>query len=303
MSKHPDYVEYAFNTLRVINTEEWLQEDIEAFTQRWGGVDLATFVRVLHQAQGEDQMVATFAIGHTRSGWARDLLIPFLQSDDPGVRWAAALSLGEMKDERAWPVLVQMLQEFLPPPYTALGEVGPDWFEVGHLRVAHLLGRWGNPALIPILRETLAQVWRVERDAPKNINQAGTQLRWHYQDQLAYALGQLGAFDALTGLEVPAPRIRVWTVNLAMGYLNAQDRYRSNCIGIIGDPVHAGAYQELHPLLLQVLQERVGLTFQEASSYLQGYGGDYFSRWNEPRDIQQHIAESANQNHDTHLSD
>ena len=69
MSQHPDYVEYAFNVIRVINTEEWLQEDIEAFTQRWGGVDLATF-----------------AIGHTRSRWARDLLIPFLQSDDPGVR-------------------------------------------------------------------------------------------------------------------------------------------------------------------------------------------------------------------------
>ena len=97
--------------------------------------------------------------------------------------------------------------------------------------------------------------------------------------------------------------MRVWTVNLAMGYLNAQDRYRSNCIGLIGDSIHAGAYQELHPLLLQVLQQRVGLTFQEATSYLQGYSGDYFSRWNEPRDIQQHIAEAANQNHDTHLSE
>jgi hypothetical protein len=49
-----DYVEYAFHTIRVINTEQWRQEGIEAFTQRWGGVDLSTFVRVLHQTEGED---------------------------------------------------------------------------------------------------------------------------------------------------------------------------------------------------------------------------------------------------------
>src|SRR6266852_2064405 len=96
----PDSVEHAFNAIRVINTEEWLQENIEAFQERWGGVDLLTFARVLQQAQGDDQMVAAFAIGHTRSAWARGLLLPFLQSDDPGVRWAAALSLGEMKKPR-----------------------------------------------------------------------------------------------------------------------------------------------------------------------------------------------------------
>ncbi len=123
----PDSVEHAFNAIRVINTEEWLQEDIEAFQERWGGVDL----------------------------------LPFLQSNDPGVRWAAALSLGEMKDERARPVLIRMLGEFLPPPFTPLGEVGPDWFEVRHMHVAHLLGRWGAPALISVLRETLVRVWQV----------------------------------------------------------------------------------------------------------------------------------------------
>ncbi len=281
MPTFPDSVEHAFNAIRVINTEEWLQEDIEAFQERWGGVDLLTFARVLQQAQGDDQMVAAFAIGHTRSAWARGLLLPFLQSDDPGVRWAAALSLGEMKDERARPVLVRMLGEFLPPPYTPLGEVGPDWFEVRHMHVAHLLGRWGDPALIPALRETLVRVWQVERDAPEHMNQAGTQLRWDYQDELAYALGQLGAFDALAGLEVPAHRSRVWTVNLAMGYLNVQDRYRTTCLGFIGDPMHVQAYQGLLPLLLQVLQQQVGLSRQEATTYLQGYGHDYFRRFDD----------------------
>jgi hypothetical protein len=50
MSQHPEYVTHAFNAIRVISTEEWLREDMEAFTQRWGGVDLTTFERVLHQA-------------------------------------------------------------------------------------------------------------------------------------------------------------------------------------------------------------------------------------------------------------
>src|SRR5260370_28945868 len=151
MSTLPDYVASAFRAIRVISTEEWLQEDIAAFQERWGAVDLLTFARVLQQAQGDDQMVAAFAIGHTRSAWARDLLLPFLRSDDPGVRWAAALSLGEMKYERARPVLARMLGEFLPPPYTPLGEAGPDWFEARHMPVAHLLGRSGDPALSPAL--------------------------------------------------------------------------------------------------------------------------------------------------------
>src|SRR5258708_28980426 len=119
-----DSVEHAFNAIRVINTEEWLQEDIEAFQERWGGVDLVTFARVLQQAQGDDQMVTAFAIGHPRWAWARDLLLPFLRSDDPGVRGAAALSLGDMKDERALPVLARMLGGFLPPPNRPPGQPG-----------------------------------------------------------------------------------------------------------------------------------------------------------------------------------
>ncbi len=112
-----------------------------------------------NSAYGDDQIVATFAIGHTRSAWGRDLLRPFLQSDGPRVRWAAALSLGEIKDERARPVLVQTLQEFLPPPYTPRGAMGHDWFEMEQLQVADLPGHWGDPVLVPALHETLERVW------------------------------------------------------------------------------------------------------------------------------------------------
>lgn len=77
---------------------------------------------------------------------------------------------------------------------------------------------------------------RVEQYAPHDVNHAG---RYHlrlYQDELAYALGQIGAFDALVSLNVPADRKRVWTVNPAMGYLNVQERYCTTCLGFISDP-------------------------------------------------------------------
>ena len=71
-------------------------------------------------------------------------------------------------------------------------------------------------------------------------------------------------------------------VNLALGYLNAKVHCRNNCIGLIGDPVSAGTYQELYPLLIQVLQQHIGLSREEATAYVQGYGSDYFSRWGSP---------------------
>ncbi len=203
-------------------------------------------------------------------------LAPFLHSDDPGVKWAAVLSLGEMRDERARPVLVEMLQAFLPPPYTPPGEVGPDWFEMKQKQVARLLGRWGDPLLIPVLRETLTRVWQIEQNAPDHQG-LRTQVWAQYRDELAYALGQLDAFDALADLHVPAPRRRVWTVNMAFGYLHAQACYKSSCLGIVTD-MSSGKHQDLRPILLQVLQQKSGLSSQEAAVHLQEYGRNYFTR-------------------------
>jgi len=81
------------------------------------------------------------------------------------------------------------------------------------MHIADLRGPWKDPVLAPVLWEKLARVWQVERDAPA---QEDPPKWWHYQDELAYALGQLGAFDVPTFLEVPAPSQRVWTVNMAL---------------------------------------------------------------------------------------
>ena len=54
--------------------------------------------------------IALFALGY--SGQEREQLLSSLQSAEPMERWASALVLGEIKEERALPVLVRYLTSF-----------------------------------------------------------------------------------------------------------------------------------------------------------------------------------------------
>lgn len=272
MATWPTYVEYAFGAVQIIELDE---EDIKAFAARWGGLELTAFARALDKGQYKDQQVAAFAIGYSDSKWARDLLLPFLHDEHPEVRWAAALALGETREEAAFPVLMQMLQEFLPPH----PPVEFNWYDVQHMHVARILGSWGRPAAIPALRETLARIWQVEQ---QRSGDEDAEMRWHYQDALTYALGQLGAFDALIDLPLPQALKRLWTVNIVMGYFNAEKVYNKRVLGII---LNADLDEELAAflgLLSTLLQEKMGLSPQEAAFCIDNYGQDYFDRWGPP---------------------
>lgn len=117
---------------------------------------MLTCVHVLHHGQGKDQRVAAFAIGNTGSTWAKDTLLPFLHQEDAGVRWAVALSLGEMREPSALTVLMEMLQEFLP--HSKSYDFMYDWFDINHISVAHILGQWGDTSVIPALRSVLESI-------------------------------------------------------------------------------------------------------------------------------------------------
>jgi hypothetical protein len=134
-------------------------------------------------------------------------------------------------------------------------------------------------AFISALQETLARVWQIERDMPEQVNCAGLELRWHYQDALAYALGQLSAFDTLADKDIPSPQRRLWSVSTALGFLNAHEYCKQTTSAIIQDMVFSHHHQDLYSLLLYVLQQKGGLTIQEATEYVQRYSGDYFHRW------------------------
>ena len=224
MPQYPAYAEYAFTAIEVIGIDE---EYTSVFAKHWGGLGLDVFVRALREGSFRDQQVAAFALGWTRSRWTRDLLLPFISNEAPEVRWAASLMLGEMHEEAAFPALVGMLQEFLPS--LPLME---SWFAFKQPYVAHLLGSWGKEEAILALRDTLAKLWQIEQETGE---QEDFQTWWHYQDALVYALGQLGAFDALTGLTIALPRIRLWQVTMVMGYLNVMQTYKQTIVDILQD--------------------------------------------------------------------
>lgn len=215
----PAYVKYAFSAIEVLSVDDEYQWD---FARRWGGLSLAIFARALREGDRHDQQVSAFAIGYSESAWARDLLLPVLHSEFPEVRWAAALMLGQRREEAAFPVLIKMLQEFLPPH----GSVDHDWYDVQHMHVARLLGSWGKREAIQPLHDTLALLWQVEQQRPPYED---VQMWSHYQDAMVYALGQLEAFDVLDDLDVSPERKRFWMVTLVMGYplLTIYGRMRS----------------------------------------------------------------------------
>lgn len=268
MTDWPAYVEHAFSMIQLIGTDE---EYINEFARRWGNLELATFARALHEGTNKDQQVAAFAVGYTGSRWARNLLLPFLHHDHSELRWAASLSLGEMREETAFPALLNMLQEFLPPH-----PVENDWYDVQHLYVASILGSWGNQAAIPALRDTLTRLWQTEQQQP-----AGGELEawWHYQDALAYTLGQLQAFEALADLNAPLPRRRLWMVNLIMGYLNAEKIYHKGVLRIIQEAPLNEELAAFLKLVATLLQEKLSLSQQEAASSIENYADTYFDRW------------------------
>ncbi len=216
-------------------------------------------------------MVAAFAIGNTGSTWAKDTLRPFLHHEDAGVRWAVVLSLGEMREPLALPVLVEMLQEFLSHPESY--DPMYDWFDVRHMAVADILGSWGDTSVISAVRSTLEHVWFLEQQSLGE----NEQIWWDYQISLAYALGRLGAFDALNDMKLPVYRRRYWTIYIAMGYIHANVLGWNHVTGFLQDIVASQEHQDFYKLLLQTLQQKIGLSLQEAEFYIQSYDDDHAS--------------------------
>jgi hypothetical protein len=272
MAEWPDYARYAFGATMVLGIDE---DDVHDFVGRWGGLSLATFAHALQRGDYHDQQVAAFAIGYAESAWARDLLLPLLHSAYPEVRWAAAISLGHQREEAAFSVLIDMLQEFLPPH----APVEYDWYDVRHTTVAHILGVWGRHDAIEPLHDTLAKLWQVEQQRSADDDAQGW---WQYQDALVYALGRLEAFDALADLNISQERTRFWKVTLVMGYLNATHLYRRPVVRIVQDARSDAALAEFLTLVSTLLQEKTGMSLEEADFAVKNYDGDYFDRWGPP---------------------
>lgn len=262
MDTWPEYADRAF---RMVYYGGQYEKALEAFVQRWGGLDIQTFRRVLKAGTHEEKVIALFALGY--SGQEREQLLSFLQNPEPMERWASALVLGEIKEEHALPVLVALLDEFLPPQVDLLSPEGGQ-YHFWRIKAVSLLGEWGRRELVPVLHRALEKAWDIEQQI---LQPAHKQAFHSYQDELAYALGRLGAFGALTDLGLPTARLQLEMVHLACGAIQAQTRY--------GDLLtQLQINRTLKEEVAQVLETRFGLSAEEQTSSIEQYADEYFAR-------------------------
>ncbi len=219
--------------------------------------------RVLREGDQENRLFALFLLGGLASSEARDLLLSFLASPQRKERWASAIALGRLKEERVFAVLHTLLlegfatneifasveqwhaaqedgslyrralqeqgraehSENLWRLYERLESIGYEWYLRQRSECALMLGDWGNPAAVPPLKEALQAAWRMEQVWPdyQGPDESGPDI-WHFfQDRLAFALGQLGAWDVLASLHLPEAHLLIARIYLILGSLQVRD--------------------------------------------------------------------------------
>lgn len=243
--------------------QQRIEEAIQQFAERWGGLDDATFLQALQQAKGPDRLVAIFALGYNSSlSDATDLLAPFLSSPDQLERCAAACMFALRRDERALPVLEEYLLR--EPPTDEQGRYLPEssvWYASDRCRIARLLATWGPSSVIPVLRQAFLHLWMLEGEEGGNVYDQET------QDALCYALGRRGALSAFHGIELPAQRRRIASMYLALGYVRADERFDRMYDAILLD---SGLEQEL----IRVFMEQFALSEEESREMIRSYPTD-----------------------------
>lgn len=242
-----------------------VEEAIQQFARRWGGLDNLVFRRVLQEATGRDRLVAIFALG-TKSTMADAealaLLNPLLSSSDQLERCAAACMFALRRDERAIPVLEEYLLH--EPPENEQGQYLPDasiWYDNYRSRVARLLATWGPPSIIPALRQAFLHLLGQEEEKGANTYDQSA------QDALCYALGKRGALSAFHGVELPAQRRRIAMMYMALGYVQADERFDRLYDAILLD---RGLQQEL----AEVLMKQFALSEEESKQIVYEYPAD-----------------------------
>lgn len=281
-----EWVGYEDPTGEMVNTLR-----IEPFRKRWGGLDLATFAQVLKEGQGEERLLAIFAIGYEDSLWARSLLLPLLESVHPLERWASALCLGRLKDERAFPALEHMLTEFLSKvQYDPKGYIELS-YEEWRAMAFRILGEWEDPKLAPMLGEGMRAIWRQERHPEEPLSKDVRQMmrqQWKYcQKEAAYALGRLGAFEMMKKLDIPEPRLSLLMIYGVLGFLHVRTYYPdiyTNFSGGWNDPV-------LKKQVAAVLQQRFGCSEEEQKRCIALYDEDLELFWASPEDGEYDVLE------------
>lgn len=294
--------------------DEMRDQRIETLRKRWGALDSDAFQRGLQEGEAADRLCALFALGYLAPTGVEDLLVPFLSSSVRKERWASAIALGENKDERALSFLQACLleqMEYNPsqsdrevnkaisniikiaqggnatsilldhmkdPMFANVMEESQMhrseylWYTVHRLTITNLLGAWGDLRAIPSLCLALQKCWEIEQQGSVL---GGSAELWHnLEDDLAYALGQLEAWDALNGLELPPTGFQLARMYLVFGYLGIDTRtiYGGDIIRLI----NMGRVDQ--DSIVSTLREHFGLTEYVSKASLQDFRRQYSER-------------------------
>ena len=226
-------VGWAFGLVHMSDSDE----DFEPFEKKWGGLDQKAFLRALHQGEGNDKLLAIFYLGERAMDVIKEVCLSLLHSTDPFERWASAIVLGRNQQEEALSVLIDALTEFpsqevyIIPEETqsSSSENTNTQFDTQNKMLSQppILERW-RPLVIKTLRawKQTVPAFIFQQALQQLLQQihAGAPLRdWLYisLDNVTYALGQLEAFGALTGLDLSKLEIPVAMVYMVCGSLEA----------------------------------------------------------------------------------
>ncbi|HEU5375802.1 MAG TPA: hypothetical protein VFV38_10215 [Ktedonobacteraceae bacterium] len=235
----------------------------ETFISHWGGLDLEHMRRALDNGEGEEKVLAIFALGLSAAAGTADLLAPLLYQASRMERWASGICLGLMHDSRAFPVLESLLldgldtEEYIRVYTLALREQShtrtheQNWYAVYRWYAIQLLENWDSPTLLPTFKQTYAALWRIQ--------QRLLPYRWlevSNYDAIAYALGQRKTSTLLDEVDVPSEYRNVARIYMALGHLHAQASSGTELAGLPSRISGLG-----HEMLVnETLQQEVAIT-------------------------------------------
>lgn len=270
---------------------EMSETNLEAFRTSWGSFEIPGLRRALHAGSDYDRLFAIWALGATRSEEARAELLPLLESTQPLERWASALALGELREQRSLPVLWRMLTELLPPNTdehaVTISDVeyrASEFYHAWRPTIPLVLGEWGRPESVSPLRTGLQAALRVELSLhPADESYRSDVYYWSlYEDALVYALGRLGGFGALAGIEgAETPSTRYPGISGDTGSLPQQAHLEQWCVDMVMGALHGryplegdwtfartpGLLQEVTRMLAHIF----GIRSEEAAPALRRY--------------------------------
>ncbi len=254
----PSYADAAFTDVY----SEGADDNVcEAFASAWGGLDLAAFQRAFAHGQGDDRIVAIFALGATATPQITESLLSLLTHSSWRMeRFASALCLGRMNEQQALPLIETLLLDGLDlDEYRkAVQENGHplyelDWCGGRRSGLVYFLREWHSPTLIQTFHRGLQALWEIQKTLhpfPFEVDS---------YDGLAYGLGSRDAFDALNGIDFPPAHRNTALVYMALGHLDARGRPESG-LGLMGEML---SNTDLRQDVAAVLSQYMGLSPQE----------------------------------------